>query len=133
MLIVTQMSEEIENTAVVVPQAIVLTYALNGIFAFAMVISVLFCTQDIDGALSSPTQYSFMEIFLRATGSATGATIMAGVVTVMDICATISSLASTSRQLWSFLRDHGVPGWKRISKVWLSSHILAPRSYNSVD
>ncbi|KAM0140580.1 hypothetical protein ACHAO1_002264 [Botrytis cinerea] len=29
----------------------------------------------------------------------------------------MASLASTSRMLWSFARDHGVPGWRTISKI----------------
>ena len=111
------MSEEIENASLVVPRSILATYVLNGVLGFAMLIAVLFGIQDIDAALNSPTNYPFMQIFLTATHSTGGATTMAAIVTVMEICATTSSLAAASRQFWSFSRDHGVPGWKLFSKV----------------
>jgi choline transport protein len=111
------MAEEIENAAVVVPRAIVLTYLFNGTLAFSMLIATLFASFDVNQALSSPTQYPYMSIFLQGTGSVAGATAMATIITIMDICALISSMASTSRQIWSFARDHGVPGWQHISRV----------------
>ena len=111
------MAEEIENAALVVPRAIVLTYAFNGIFAFAMLIAALFCTSNATQALASPTQYPYMEIFLQGTGSVAGATTMAAIVTIMSVCSLISYIAAASRQVWSFARDHGVPGWSRISFV----------------
>ena len=112
-----KMSEEIENASLVVPKSILATYVLNGVLGFAMLVAVLFSVQDINAALSSPTNYPFMQIFLTATHSTGGATTMAAIITVMEISATTSSLAAASRQFWSFSRDHGVPGWRLFSKV----------------
>lgn len=111
------MSEKIEDASLVVPRSILTTYILNGIVDFPMLIAVLFSITDVNAALESPTQYPFMQIFLTATNSPGGATAMASIPTIMEICATTSSLAAASRQFWSFSRDHGVPGWRHFSKV----------------
>lgn len=112
-----QMSEEIRNPSLVVPRSIILSIILNGSMGFAMIIAILFCLGDIDAALSSDTGYPFIEIFFQATRSISGSATMASLVAILGLCATVGSLASTSRMLWSFARDHGVPGWRTISKV----------------
>lgn len=94
-----------------------LTILLNGMMGFAMVIAVLFCIGDVDGILATNTGYPFMEIFLQATHSVTGSAVMAALITILAICATVGLLASTSRMLWSFARDKGIPGWQRLSLV----------------
>ena len=111
------MSEEIENAPLVVPRSILTTYVLNGVLAFAMLVAVLFCTQDVDAAIASPTGYPFIQIFLTATNSQGGTVVLVAILAIMEICATTSSLASASRQFWAFSRDHGVPGWKLFTKV----------------
>ena len=111
------MSEEIENASIIVPRAIMASYVVSGVTAFASLVAVLFCTNDIDAALKSPTGYPFMEILLSATGSTAGTIILLAIITVMDVVASVSCMASASRQLWSFSRDRGVPGWKLISRV----------------
>ena len=111
------MSEEIQNAATVVPWSILSSIIINGALAFAMMIATLFITQDLKAALSSPTGYPFMEIFKQATGSTAGATVMASIITVMQLFANVGLLASCSRMSWSFARDRGLPGYKWLSKV----------------
>ncbi|KAL4786854.1 amino acid/polyamine transporter I [Aspergillus varians] len=111
------MSEEIENATVVVPRSILLSVLINGLLGFGMLLALLFCLGDISAALASPTGYPFMEIFLQGTGSVGGAATMSAIIIVVCICATTGMMAATSRQLWSFSRDRGVPGWRIWSQV----------------
>lgn len=114
------MSEEIQRPSVIVPRSIMLTLVINGCLGFAMIITVLFCTEDIEAALASPTGFPFMEIFLQATRpSVAGAATMVSIITALAMCANVGFLASASRMLWSFARDRGVPGWRILSKVSL--------------
>ncbi|KAI9881205.1 MAG: hypothetical protein M1830_007183 [Pleopsidium flavum] len=112
-----QMSEEIQNASTVVPRSMITSIALNGALGFGMLIAVLFCVGDIDAVLHTPTGYPFMEIFLQATKSTGGSTVMATIVTILGICATIGFLASSSRMTWSFARDRGLPGWQYLNRV----------------
>ena len=111
------MSEEIENAPVVVPRSILTAYSINGVAGFGMLIAALFCIQDVDAALSSPTGYAFIQIFQTATESTGGPVVMVARIAVMEITCVTTTLASASRQLWAFSRDHGVPGWKLTSSV----------------
>jgi choline transport protein len=112
------MSEEIHNPAKNVPRAMVFSILLNGTLGFGMLIATLFCLGNPDAALGSATRYPFMEIFLQAVGSVSGALTMASLITILNICATISFIASASRMTWAFARDRGTPGSRFLSKVY---------------
>ena len=109
------MSEEIKNAPIIVPRSILVSVLLNGVLGFAMLLAELFCLGDPSASLNQ--QYPFMNIFLQATNSVTGAAIMVSIMIVLTLCSTIGLLASASRMLWSFSRDRGVPGWRFVSKV----------------
>lgn len=113
------MSEEIENPAKNVPLAMLFGIVLNGSLGLAMLIAILFCLGNLDVVLGT-TSFPFMEIFLQAVGSTKVALAMATFVTVLNICASISSVATASRMAWSFSRDHGTPGWKWLGQVTTS-------------
>ena len=111
------MAEEISNASVVVPQSIMFSVAMNGALGLGIVIATGYVVAVMDAALNSATGYPFMAIFEQATGSLTGAAVMASIVTAMQICTTVAALASGSRMLWSFSRDRGVPGWDVLRRV----------------
>lgn len=85
------------------------TLILNGSTGLVMIITLAFCVGDIDGVLSSQTGFAFIQVFLNATGSVGAATGMTIVIMVMQFCAAISNVATTSRQVYSFARDKGLP------------------------
>ncbi|KAL8670085.1 MAG: hypothetical protein Q9168_005356 [Polycauliona sp. 1 TL-2023] len=111
------MAEEIQNAAVVVPRAIVLSIFLNGTLGLGMALALLFCVGDIDAALNTATGFPFMEIFYQAVQNLPGAAIMVSLVIFLSLCAAIGQAASASRQLWAFSRDRAVPGWRYLQRV----------------
>ena len=111
------MAEEIKGASLVVPRSIMISAALNGALGFAILLTVLFFVGNIDEALNSPTTFPFMSIIHQATQSTGGTAIMASIVVVMEICAVMAGLASSSRMFWAFCRDRAVPGWKFFIKV----------------
>ena len=111
-----QMSEEIQNAAIIVPRAMIFNIGLNGLMGIGMLIAALFCLGDVDTVFQSA--FPFMAIFQQAVGSAGGATAMSAIITVLMICALISFVATGSRMTWSFARDRGLPGWYYLSKVY---------------
>lgn len=111
------MSEEIQDASVVVPRSIMFTIFINGTLAFGMLIATLFSLTDVQGALTTPTGYPYMEILLHSTGSVAGATTLASILVVMQYCANVGLLASASRMCWSFARDRGLPGWNWLQHV----------------
>ncbi|MCJ1325156.1 hypothetical protein MMC10_001818 [Thelotrema lepadinum] len=110
------MSEEIHNASTVVPWTLLASTILSGLFGFGMLIAILFCL-DLEAAMSSPEEFSFVKVYLQATNSTTLTATVLMFVIISLTCATISCLAATSRMIWSFARDRGLPGWQVLSQV----------------
>lgn len=108
-----QMAEEIAKPERVIPRALMLSVAINGCLGFGMIVAMLFCAgPDLGGKLGEITGYNFMGIFMEATNSLSGTIAMCSIVIIFYGCAVMGLLAAASRQLWSFSRDRGVPGWR---------------------
>lgn len=110
------MSEEVHDASLVVPRSIMVSIALNGALGLAILIAVMFTVGDIQTILNTPTNFPCLEIF-KETAGVSGAAFMGGVITTMNLCAAIATLAAASRMLWSFCRDKGIPGWSFLSHV----------------
>ena len=82
-----------------------------------MYIAILFCIGDVDAALNTQYSYPFIEILLLATDSRVGTAVIVGFMSFINLGIVIVVLTASSRMLWSFARDRGVPGWRMISKV----------------
>lgn len=113
------MSEEIKHASTVVPHSVLISVLLNGTLGFAMLLAYVFCLGDIDAVLESQDTlgYPFLFVFREGTGSIAGAAVMGLVVVILGICSTVGVLAATSRMLWSFARDRGIPFWSHLIKV----------------
>jgi amino acid transporter len=111
------MSEEIKGATKTVPRAMFYSIIINGILGFGILLAVLYCQGDLASAALTPTGYPFIAIFARGVQSIGGATAMVSLVVFMGFCNAIGALASTSRMLWSFARDNGLPFSSRLSKV----------------
>ena len=79
--------------------------------------SYTFCIGDIGEALSHTTGYPFIYVFQNATESVGGTTGFVSVVLVLLVMITISALASSSRQMFAFARDDGLPFSKWLGTV----------------
>lgn len=105
------LAEEIEHASTVVPQALMYTIFINGGLGLAIIIAMLFCMQSLPDALAAVDTvfYPALQIFYSATRSTTGACLMAGIVFVLSVAASVGIYASASRMMWSFARDKGLP------------------------
>ena len=111
------MSEEIHNASTTVPHAIIWGTVLNGIVGLSMYIAILFCMGDVNKALTTDYVYPFIEVLMQATNSKSGSAVILAVLILVDFALVVGVVAASSRMLWSFARDRGVPGWRHISKV----------------
>ena len=90
---------------------------VNGILAFIMAVTLIFTLGDIDSILNSPTREPFIQQIYNATQSLGATNAMVAVVIILLTASATSEVATASRQIWSFARDHGLPGSSWISKV----------------
>ena len=99
--------EEVRNSAVVVPQSMLIAQFISGAFAMAFSIAILFGIGDITSVLQTPTNYPIIQIFLNATGSKGATTAMVCALISTLIFSTFGLLACASRLAWAFSRDKG--------------------------
>lgn len=103
------MSEEIKDASIVLPRAIMWAAGINGSLGFIMVITFCFTLGSVFDILTTPTGYPFIQVFYNATQSNAGTSIMTAILIVNITSACISTVATVSRQTWSFARDQGLP------------------------
>jgi amino acid transporter len=103
------MSEEIKDASLVLPRAIMWAASINGTLGFIMVITFCFCLGSVLDIVSTPTGYPFIQVFYNVTNSNAGTSVMTAILIVNITSACISTVATVSRQTWSFARDHGLP------------------------
>jgi choline transport protein len=103
------MSEEIKDASIVLPKAIIWAASLNGTLGFVMVITFCFTLGNVLDIIETPTGYPFIQVYFNATNSHAGTSIMTAILIVNITSACISTVATVSRQTWSFARDQGLP------------------------
>ncbi|KAF2840590.1 amino acid permease [Patellaria atrata CBS 101060] len=106
---VLHMSDEVKDAPRRVPWSMVWTVILNGTFAFAFVICLLFTVGDLDRVLASPTGYPIIEVYYQATKSKAGTNVMMVMIMIVVFVSCFSIFASVSRLIWAFARDRGMP------------------------
>jgi choline transport protein len=100
-----------------VPIAMVGSIVVNGLMGLAYCIMLLYSTSSLEDLLTTPTGFPFMQIYLSATSSRAGATVMSLMLILIATAATVACVTSTSRTLWAFARDEATPLHKYLSKV----------------
>ncbi|KAF5716472.1 choline permease [Fusarium globosum] len=111
------MSEELRDASRTLPKAMISTTVFNGAFGWIMVITYCFCIGNLEEVIASPTGYPFMQVFLNSTQSTSSATAMASFLVIMTGFSNLTMVATSSRQLFAFARDHAVPFSPWFSKV----------------
>ncbi|KAF1812166.1 amino acid transporter [Eremomyces bilateralis CBS 781.70] len=105
----THMSEELQHASATLPKAMIATIIFNGLFGFGMLLTFLFCLGNIEHVLATPTGYPFIQVFADGTQSIAAATGMTSIMIVLSTCCCMTNMATASRQLFAFARDHAIP------------------------
>ena len=97
---VAHISEEVEDAAYIVPQAMIWSYILNAPLAFILLVTYCFNIGSVDEALRSA--YPFVYVFQNAFQSSRATSAFTIIILILLAMITISALASTSRQAFAF-------------------------------
>ncbi|RYP14807.1 hypothetical protein DL765_006108 [Monosporascus sp. GIB2] len=114
---VAHMAEEVRDASKTVPRSMIWTTVINGAMGFVMLITFCSVLGSLEDALASPTQQAFLYVFYNSTQCVAGALVMGSLVTTMTIFTNSSVTAVSSRQLFAFARDQGVPFSKTFAYV----------------
>ncbi|KAK1920417.1 hypothetical protein P3342_002714 [Pyrenophora teres f. teres] len=107
------MSEELKNASSTLPKAMMWGVFLNGILGCIMMITFMVCGGASDDVIASMTGQPVLQAVYNATSSIVGTEVMGVLLVVLVFFAAVSVTAASSRQIWSFARDRGLPfsGW----------------------
>ena len=100
------------------------SYILNASLGLVFLIAFLFSITSIDDALNHPSGYPFLYVF-QQTVSLAGVNALTAIVIILITAGSISFTLATSRQVWAFARDGGLPFSKWIGHVHSGLHIPA--------
>lgn len=106
--------EETTNARVSAPWGIYLSVAVSGLFGYIMLLFVTLAIQDLGAAAGAANP--FIYIFEQSLGGVFGRVVLWIVTLAMWFCG-LSCVTSTSRMIFAFARDRGMP----LSPVW--SHV----------
>jgi choline transport protein len=121
------LSEELKDAAWILPRAMVATAVCNYILGFVMTVTFMFTIGNVDEALATPTLQPYVAVLQNATRSR-GATItLTVVVAIMMVFCAVNQVTTSSRQLFAFARDGGLPFSKFLSHVRAQKYGLQSR------
>lgn len=104
------LAEELRDAAWVLPRAMVTTALINYALGFAMTVTIMSSLgDDISAILSTKFGQPWIQVLYNATGSKAATLVMTAVLCVLLLFCCVNQVTTTSRQLFAFARDRGVP------------------------
>lgn len=113
-------SEEVQDASLVVPRVMVWSFVLNVSLGIVALITMLFCIGSLDDALNAEVPY--LQLFLN-TGSQPLALVLIILLFILIFSGNITALATTSREVFAFSRDHGFPLSRFLSRIERKRHV----------
>lgn len=119
------LSEELKDAAWVLPRAMVATAFVNYALGFIMTVTIMSTLgDDIPGLLTTPLGQPWIQVLLNATESQVGTSILTAVLCLLLLFCAINQITTSSRQLFAFARDKGLPFSDFLARV---GHIPSTR------
>ena len=117
------MTEELHDARHEAPRAIMWSVWIGAVTGFVFLIAAMFCIGDLQTVANTTTGVPLIAIFQEATGSVGGALGLTILVTVIALVSLVFLMAQSSRVVFSFARDHGLPFSRFISRVHPTLHV----------
>ncbi|KAK7519820.1 putative choline transporter Hnm1 [Phyllosticta citriasiana] len=118
---ITHITEEMPNPSRNAPLALLCTLLIAFVTGLTYLVALMFSVQDYAALSDSSTGLPLAELFRQATSSTGGAFALIFLLWVALGPCMVGSQLSTSRVVWAFARDRGIPGsrWlSQVSKTW---------------
>ena len=115
------MAEELKDASRQLPKAMLSTAGINYLLGFLMLIAFVAVVGDVDSVLASPTGAAYIQVIWNATQSRTATMVMIAFVIFFYLFCAVNQNTTSSRQLYAFARDGGLPFSNWVSYVSLST------------
>ncbi|KAK5689387.1 hypothetical protein LTR17_026291, partial [Elasticomyces elasticus] len=113
------LAEELKDASYILPRAMVSSALINYATAFTMIISFVSAIDPalLDDVLATSTGQPWVAVIRHVTGSQAATIALAVVMCFQFTFTSINQATTSSRQLWAFARDKGVPFHRFLAKV----------------
>lgn len=111
------LAEELQDASYILPRAMVSGTAINCIVGIIGLVSFMFNVGPIDDSLYVYGGQPWIAVIYRITGSKAATIVLVLVVAINFFCLVINTIMTSSRQVWAFARDKGLPFHRFLSKV----------------
>lgn len=115
---ILSMCEEVRRPATQVPKAMCAALALNWLCGFVFLIPLMFVLPAITDVISDPYGQPLPFILRSAVGSEGGAFALTLPIIVLGILCGTACTTASSRAIWAFARDGGLPAsrlWRKVN------------------
>jgi amino acid transporter len=104
------LSEELRDAAWVLPRAMVATALVNYALGFVMTVTIMSTLgDDLSAILGTRLSQPWIQVLLNATESRTWTSVMTAVLCLLFFFCSVNQITTSSRQLFAFARDKGLP------------------------
>ncbi|KAK6845408.1 amino acid transporter [Apiospora arundinis] len=104
------LSEEVRDASWVLPRSMVVTAAINYTVGFVMTVTIMLTVgEDASTLLDSRTGQVYVQVLLNITHSRVGTSILTALMAVLLLFCDVNGVTTSSRQLFAFARDNGLP------------------------
>lgn len=120
------MTEELADAKRDAPKAIIWSVWIGAITGFIFLVAVCFCISDINAAATTPTGVPLFQILNDATSSFAAAMALNIFITIIALVSLAFLFAQSSRVVFSFARDNGLPFSSFFKKIDKTRHVPTP-------
>ncbi|MES0094547.1 amino acid permease [Mesorhizobium sp. M0030] len=113
-------SEETHNARVAVPRGMIHSVLWSLVFGFVMAVSFVLASPDL-AATAKDGANAWFNLFNKLPAPFLLKSIIAIAIVLANFICALAGLTSTSRMIFAFARDGGLPGssvWKTVSPTW---------------
>ncbi|KAK4556672.1 hypothetical protein LTR86_006243 [Recurvomyces mirabilis] len=113
------LAEELKDAAYMLPRAMISSALINYATALTMIISLVSAIDPdmLEDILATTTGQPWVAVVRQVTGSQAATIALTVLMCFQFTFTSINQATTSSRQLWAFARDKGVPFHKFLSKV----------------
>ncbi len=123
------LAEELKDVSRQLPKAMLTTAVVNYLLGFIMLVAFIAVVGNVDQVLASATGEPWIQVLWNATQSRTATMALTFFVIFFLLFGAIDSNTTSSRQLYAFARDGGLPFSRWISYVSLSHQCATQQRY----
>ena len=100
-----------------IPRTLMITACVNFCLGLVMVITVGYTVGDAESVLASSTGFPIIQMLYNATGNVPATNFLIALIIIALTSSVIAEISTSSRQLWAFARDNGVPFSRAFARV----------------